>query len=392
MIGDKKLLDSLLSRLQKGGLKVTYWDGESRVYGPDKPYFHMLIKSPTIVRKIIRNPTLGVGEAYMNGDIDFEGKLDNVARIGSENISLFPRPIFDGLFKRAKTDRRHQKQNIHHHYDLGNDFYKLWLDSKMTYSCAYFKKPTDTLEKAQEQKIDHILRKLLLCPGDKLLDIGSGWGTLLFQAVENNEISGHGITLSKEQYAFCIAETKRRGLEDRLTFELINYQDLADRGDSFDRVVSVGMFEHVGRRQQGLYLGAVDKMLKSGGISALHTITSYTEQPNDSWIDKYIFPGGHLPSNVSILTPLANTSLRLIDLESLKYHYAWTLDEWWRRFESHKDEVISMYDERFYRMWRFWLASSSAGFRYGDLDVSQYIFVKDGTEANTPRTREFIYG
>lgn len=388
----KFVMNSALSRLQHGAVKVTYWDGSTLEYGTGAPYFTLKLNHPRAVRAMMRNQSLGFGESYMKGDIDIDGPLDNVGRLASENSGIGKQLKFGWSGYRPKANTKSvQKSYIHHHYDLGNDFYKLWLDRSMAYSCAYFKTPDDSLEDAQAQKIDHILRKLQLQKNHHLLDIGCGWGTLLFQAAEKYGVSGLGITLSEEQYRHCTEEAKRRHLDTQLTFRLLNYQDLAKEEMRFDRIVSVGMFEHVGRRNQAEYFKAIDHLLKTDGLSVLHTISADRDVSNDPWIDRYIFPGGHLPTVQLVTDSLDHHDFRLTDYESLKIHYALTLDEWWRRFEIHKEKIISMYDERFYRMWRLWLASSSAGFRYGTLDVSQFVFTKNTSTAQLPLTREHMY-
>lgn len=389
---EKRILDKLLGAIKRGAVKIVYWDGDTKTYGTGKPYFTLTIHHPRAVRRVARNLTLGFGESYANGDIDIDGPLDHIGRLASEN-PLGGRGLYRKLsYRRKRNNRRSQKGFIQHHYDLGNDFYKLWLDKSLTYSCAYFEKPSDKLERAQTAKVDHVLRKLRLSKGQHLLDIGCGWGTLLFKAAETYGVTGLGITLSREQYEHCVTEAKRRKLSGRLKFKLLNYQDLAKQNQRFDRIVSVGMYEHVGRKNQAAYFGAIDRLLKPGGISVLHTISQPTDLPNDAWIDKYIFPGGHLPTVASIVEQLPKNHFRLLDYESLKLHYALTLDEWLRRYEKHQKQVTKMYGEQFYRMWRLWLASSSAGFRYGDLDLSQFIFVKQGGQVtDIPLTRRYLY-
>ncbi len=388
---EKRLFDTILKKLTRGGIQVVYWDNDTRKYGPTKPYFTMHIKSAKALRAIFKNRSLGLGESYTNGLIDITGDLEGVVRLVAENQSAF-----SSLEKTLRLAKRHrniaskQKGYIAHHYDLGNDFYKLWLDKNMLYSCAYFKSENDPLEQAQMQKIDHILRKLQLKPGEHLLDIGSGWGTLLITAVKKYGVTGHGVTLSEEQLAYCKQAAIREGIADKLTFELTGYQELPKRGLTFDKIVSVGMFEHVGQGNHKDYYQAIDRLLKPNGLSVLHTITQQIEEPNDPWIDKYIFPGGYLPSNREITRALPNYNFRLIDYENLRIHYALTLEEWMRRYESHKDEIIAMFDEPFYRMWHFWLACSAASFRYAQCDLSQYVFTK-GPQNNLPLTREFLY-
>lgn len=387
----KTLLDKVLSNIKSGGLLVEYWDGKSVKYGPAKPYLKLIIKRPKAVRAIVKNMTLGFGESYMRGDIDVEGPLDQIGRLVAENQSAFKKLAVNRVTKpRQANTKRSQARQVQHHYDLGNDFYKLWLDKSMTYSCAYFKKPSDSLEKAQEQKVGHILRKLQLSKGQKLLDIGCGWGQLIFAAAENYGVRGHGITLSKQQLSHCKAEAKRRKLGKLVKFELLNYQDLAMRKVSYDRIVSVGMFEHVGRNNHRSYYQAVKKMLIPGGISVLHTISNQVETTNDPWIDKYIFPGGYIPAIREVISALPEFDFHLTDYESLRLHYAMTLDEWLRRFEKSVKKVSSMYDERFVRMWRMYLSMSSSGFRYNDLDLSQIVFTK-GLNNSLPLTREHLY-
>jgi cyclopropane-fatty-acyl-phospholipid synthase len=388
---EKGLLHQVLSRIKHGAVKVNYWDGTSVTYGNGKPYFTMTLKNAAVVRAILRNLTLGFGEGYMSGDIDIDGPVDNIMRLAGQNTPAFARMSSWRWIKAQNVNiRPNQRQQIAHHYDLGNDFYKLWLDKSMAYSCAYYKKADDTLEQAQSQKIDHLLRKLQLQKGQTLLDIGSGWGALLIRAAKDYGITGHGVTLSSEQWQHSQQAAKAAGVEKQVTFELLGYQDLADRGETYDRIISVGMFEHVGQKNQADYFKAVNTMLKPGAISVLHTITHEHETATEPWIDKYIFPGGYIPSIREVVSELPNHDFHLFDYENLRMHYAKTLDEWLRRYEAHKDKVLKMYDESFYRMWRLYLGSSSAAFRYGDLGLSQFVFTK-GLNNDLPLTREFLY-
>lgn len=391
---EKSLLDRVLRHIRVGTLKVTYWDGQTKTYGNGNPKVSLTVKSAKVARALARNVSMGFGEAYMNGQITTKSDLTDVVGLSHFNKSTFAsldrlRPL---LPKRLNRNRRKkQAKQIQHHYDLGNDFYKLWLDKSMTYSCAYFKKPTDSLEKAQAQKVEHVLRKLQLKPGMKLLDIGCGWGQLLIKAVKEYGVIGHGITLSKEQYKLCTEKAKKLGLTDKLTFELSNYQDLAERaGLEYDRIVSVGMFEHVGRGNHKKYFKAVDKMLKPGGVTVLHTISNQHPAPTDAWIDRYIFPGGYLPAVSEVAKLYQDFSWRLLDYENLRQHYAMTLNHWHKRYRDHKADIVKRYGDKFDRMWQLYLSGSESGFRDGELGLSQFVFSK-GINSQLALTRDHIY-
>lgn len=389
---EKKLFEQLIKRIQKGTITVQYWDGTTKDYGNGSPKAVMGIHSPKVIRAMFKNMSLGVGEAYMDETLTIESLATFL------NIIYMNLPVLIGPIQKlnpqsilSPNNRRKQAGYIQHHYDLGNDFYTLWLDNQtMAYTCAYYRTPDDTLEKAQKQKINHVLRKLQLQPGMKVAELGSGWGHLLVTAAKEYGVSGVGVTLSKEQLAYATELAKKAGVDKKVKFELTNYQELASRGGQHDRVYSVGLFEHVGRGNQDQYFKAVDALLKPGGVSLLHSITSQFERATDAWLDKYIFPGGHIHAVSQMVGYLPPYDFRLMDYESLRPHYAMTLDEWWQRFEDHKDEVIDMFDERFYRMWRFWLAASSANFRYGEMDLSQLVFSK-GINNDLPLTREHLY-
>ena len=386
-----KLLNNLLSRLRVGAIRIIDWTGNSIVYGQGEPYLTVTIHNPKAIRALIRNLTMGFGESYMNGDIDVIGNPVNIGRIVSENQAAFTHPALNLLSRRLTPNRQSkQKHQIAHHYDIGNNFYKLWLDPSMTYSCAYFKTPNDTLEQAQVQKRDHVLKKLMLEPGMTLLDIGSGWGELLIAAFQQYGVKGYGVTLSEEQFKESTAKIRRLGLEDDITIELINYQELTSRPTTFDRIVSVGMFEHVGAGNHKTYFDVVEKLLNDGGITVLHTISNEVETPSDPWIDKYIFPGGYLPSVRETVAMFPSHNLRMIDYENLRIHYAMTLEIWLEQFDAYKNEVIALYDEKFYRMWRLYLAGSASGFRYDALSLSQYVMTK-GLRNDLPLTREYLY-
>jgi cyclopropane-fatty-acyl-phospholipid synthase len=389
---EKKLFEQLIRRIKKGTLTVQYWDGTEKTFGKGEPSARMTITSPKVIRAMFKNISLGAGEAYMDETLLLE-PLDAFMNILYMNLPELIGPIqkLNPQHILSQNVRGKQANYIQQHYDLGNDFYKLWLDNDtMAYTCAYFKNTNDTLEQAQVQKIEHVLRKLQLRPGMEIAELGCGWGRLLVAAAKEYGVSGVGVTLSKEQHAYAQQLAKREKVDSLVTFKLANYQELAERGKQYDRVYSVGLFEHVGRGNQDQYFKAVDTLLKPGGVSFLHSITSQIERATDAWTDRYIFPGGHIHAVSQMVGYLPAYDFRLMDYESLRLHYALTLDEWWRRFDLHKDEVIEMFDERFYRMWSFWLAASSANFRYGEMDLSQMVFSK-GINNDLPLTREHIY-
>ncbi|MGB3023234.1 MAG: cyclopropane-fatty-acyl-phospholipid synthase family protein [Candidatus Saccharimonadales bacterium] len=390
---EKKILDKALGAMQRGGIAITYWDGETRKYGPDKPYATIHINDASVVRRMMRNTSLGFGECYAEGLIEVDGPLTSIIRLSAENpISVHNLLSSIGKVKLKKNYHKTQKSYIAHHYDIGNDFYKLWLDESMLYTCAYFRTPKDTLEMAQQQKIAHVLKKLRLEKGMSLADLGCGWGDLLITAAKQYGVSGIGVTLSEEQVKHANQRAKAEKVDNLVHFRLMNFQDLPAhmKGKQFDRVVSVGMMEHVGKGNMDTYFRAVDALLKPGCISLMHYISVHTETDNDPWIDKYIFPGGYLQSIRQSIAILPKYNFYLTDYESLRMHYAMTCREWRRRFNAHKKDVVSMFDEQFYRMWDFWLACSEASFEYGNIDLSHFVFTK-GIVNDLPLTREDWY-
>jgi cyclopropane-fatty-acyl-phospholipid synthase len=387
---EKQLLHTALSGIRHGELDVTYWDGTTKRYGSGKPRVAVTFKDPTIIKAMRKDLDLAVGEAYMNGRIDVRGDLADLARLGDENQAALGKYLRKLQRPGRRTSKRTNFSDVQHHYDLGNDFYRLWLDKSLTYSCAYFRKPSDSLETAQRQKVDHILKKLGLKKDMRLLDIGSGWGELIIRAAKRYGVRAHGITLSKEQYRATRKRIIDEKLTGRVTVELKHYEDLKG-SERFDRIVSVGMYEHVGKDNHAKYMAVVDRLLRSGGITLLHTITQFEDREMNIWTDKYIFPGGYLPTLQSAITELADKGFRTVDVESLRRHYARTLDEWSKRFERQVVKVTEMYDERFVRMWRLYLRGSYAGFAFGNLDIVQILATK-GLSDEVPMTREYQYG
>jgi cyclopropane-fatty-acyl-phospholipid synthase len=388
---EKRLLETYLKKLKHGGVAIEYWDGDKQAYGPEKPYVTLRLKNSEVVRKMMRSPSLGIGESYAEGLIDIDGPLTDVVRLAIDNPSRL-KPLLRTLAspKLHRNIRAQQKGYIAHHYDLGNDFYEKWLDKQMLYTCAYYRSPNDSLEKAQEQKIDYILKKLRLQKGQSLADLGCGWGTLLITAAKKYGATGIGVTLSEEQVKYANAAAKKAGVDKQIEFKLLNYQALPQEGKQYDRVVSVGMMEHVGQYNHHSYFETVDTLLKPGGVSVAHFISQQIELPVDAWIDKYIFPGGYLPSVREITALLPRYNFRLIDYENLRPHYTLTLHEWRKRFNKHQDWVEKKFDKKFYRMWDFWLACSEGSFKYGSIDLSHFVFTK-GVTNELPLTREDWY-
>jgi cyclopropane-fatty-acyl-phospholipid synthase len=382
------IMDKFFAGMRSVPFQVHYWDGTSTAYGEDVPRFALTFKEKVSIKDFVKNPVMSFGEGYMDGIIEIDGKIEDVIQLATGNREqLWSRamPLLSRLTSKSK-----QKDDVQHHYDISNEFYSLWLDETMSYSCAYFRTPEDTLEQAQLQKIDHVLKKLQLKPGEMLLDIGSGWGWLIIRAAKQYGVQAKGITLSEEQYKKTLERIAEQGLQNQVKVELIDYRDLAARGEQFDKIASVGMFEHVGQAHYPTFMHALQTLLSDKGLMLLHTITHAKEEPTDPWIQKYIFPGGYIPSLREIVSLLPDYDFNTLDIENLRLHYAMTLEHWAARYENSLEEVRKMFDERFIRMWDLYLQSCAAFFRSGNLNIHQLLFSK-GFNNELSLTREHIY-
>ncbi len=347
--------------------------------------------------KLLFRPDLYFGEAYSDGDIIIEnGSLTDFLDIALMNIGRGEFNFFSQLINKLNGSFRYltnfnfikkSKMNVAHHYDLSDDLYSLFLDPKKQYSCGYFKNKDDTLEVAQNNKIQHIIKKLNIQKNQKVLDIGCGWGSLAFDIAKSTNCEVTGITLSKNQFNHCVKKAKEFNLENQVTFKLIDYRELDEK---FDRIVSIGMFEHVGRKFYKRFFKQIDKLLNEDGISLVHTIGS-VNPPRDPhpWITKYIFPGGYTPSLSEVVTPIEKAGLIVSDIEVLKLHYSHTLRHWKENCIKNKSQIINMFDEKFFRMWEFYLASCESAFKWGDQIVYQFQLTKN--YISTPTTRDYIY-
>lgn len=391
----EQALDSLFEKVRGGSFAVEYKNGDTQHYGEDEPQFTIRFNDKNILDLISDDLLMSFGEAYTEGRVDVEGDLADLMSLAIRSglMSAIHSSSTANTAARAIGKLRsfkREKKNIAHHYDIGNDFFKLWLDESLTYSCAYFRNNSDTLELAQEQKIEHSLQKLRLKPGEILLDIGCGWGGLVMRAAEHFGVRATGITLSKEQHSAALKMIKARGLQDKANVHLMDFATLSEEGQKFDKIVSIGMIEHVGKENLEYFISNVENMLKPGGLALLHLITGVKEGPINGWIEKNIFPGGYIPTLPEIITHLSARGFRIWDVENLAPHYRMTLDQWSERFERVVPEVLEKFDEKFVRMWRLYLRVSSAAFREGEVEVHQ-ILVSRGQPDNLSLTREDIY-
>jgi len=347
--------------------------------------------------KLLFHPDLYFGEAYTDGSLVIEnGTIAEFLDIALKNIGRGDINVYGKILNRLKGTYSYltsfnkivkSRKNVSHHYDISEKLYDLFLDTNRQYSCAYFKNEKDTLEDAQMNKIDHIIKKLNIKPNQKVLDIGSGWGTLAINIAQKTKASVTGITLSENQLEYSNKKANEMNLNNQLKFKLIDYRQLNEK---FDRIVSVGMFEHVGRKFYKTYFNTVSKLLNEQGVALIHTIGS-SNPPRDPqpWITKYIFPGGYTPSLSEIARPIEDSGLIISDLEVLRMHYSHTLRHWRERFLSKKEAVLEMFDEKFLRMWEFYLASCEMAFKWGDQVVFQLQLTKD--IKSVPNTRDYIY-
>ena len=360
---------------------------ESMIVGRNRPEFTVTLNEDLDKKELLTSTSLALGEAYMKEELEVDRDLYEVLNLFLGQMSKF-KTDKSALKKLILTSRgkKNQEKEVRSHYDIGNEFYRLWLDETMSYSCGYFKNAEDTLYDAQVNKVDHILEKLQLQEGMTLLDIGCGWGFLLMRAAKKYGIKGTGITLSKEQYQKFSEDIEREGLKDCLQVELMDYRDLKHSGAQFDRVVSVGMLEHVGRGNYELFMENAEAVLKPEGLFLLHYISAQKEHEGDPWIKKYIFPGGTIPSLREIIDILPEYEFHVLDIESLRRHYNRTLLCWRENFLKHREEIARMQGEEFTRMWELYLASCAATFNNGIIDLHQ-ILVSKGINNRLPMTR-----
>ncbi len=345
--------------------------------GDGEPEFTVNVKKKIPLTALMTSTSLALGEAYMEGDLEIEGDLydaldhflGQMDRFSTDESAL-KKLVF------SSTAKKNQKKEVQSHYDIGNDFYRLWLDETMSYSCGYFLHGDDSLYQAQVNKVDYILKKLYLQEGMSLLDIGCGWGFLLIEAARKYGVRGVGITLSQEQYREFQQRIRKEHLEDLLTVELMDYRDLPGYGRKFDRVVSVGMVEHVGRDNYQLFIDCAKEILNPGGLFLLHFISALKEHAGDPWIKKYIFPGGVIPSLREMLSCAAEDGFHTLDVENLRQHYNRTLLCWEKNYRKQTDKVRKMFDEKFVRMWDLYLLSCAATFHHGIIDLHQVLFTK----------------
>ena len=347
--------------------------------------------------KLLLHPDLYFGEAYTDGSLKIEnGTLTEFLEITLRNVGRNDINLYGKIINNIKGTYRYltnfnkginSKKNVSHHYDISEKLYDLFLDSSRQYSCAYFKNTDESLEEAQENKVNHIIKKLNIKANQKVLDIGSGWGTLAINLAQKTKASVTGITLSKNQLEYCNNKVKELNLGNQVEFKLMDYREI---DETFDRIVSVGMFEHVGRKFYKSYFKIVSKLLKDKGLALIHTIgSSNPPRHPHPWITKYIFPGGYTPSLSQIARPIEDSGLIISDIEVLRMHYSHTLKHWKERFLSKKHLVLDTFDEKFYRMWEFYLTSCEMVFKWGDQVVFQLQLTKDNETA--PITRDYIY-
>ena len=409
-----------------GSLGVRLWDGITIRLGRDNPVSTIVVHTAKILRELAWRPDpLRLAEAYFFGEIDVEGDLYALlkqrAHLQSLSVSmrdrfaLFSAAMFPGSspapVREDKTSVRwsqsvhspgslkhskaHNRGAIAFHYDVSNAFYRLWLDAQMVYSCAYFNDPGESLDQAQRNKLDHICRKLRLKTGERLLDIGCGWGALICWAAQQYGVHAHGITLSRQQYEYTQTKILDLGLEKLVTVELRDYRDLPDDA-AFDKVSSIGMFEHVGLKNLPAYFRAVCRALKPGGLFLNHGITDNEQGRLNTvgmeFIKRYVFPDGELDSVSNVQRVMEQTGFEICDVEALRPHYALTLRHWVSRLETQRKEALAHVSEATYRVWRLYMAGSAAQFEQGAIGVYQILAAnrQDGL-VDLPLTRHDIY-
>lgn len=403
----KPLLDRFLARaVKKGRLGVVFADGSASTYGQSAEGFPEIVLRFTdaaVPRDIVLDPRLGAAEAFMDGRLLIEEgdvmglvsllRMNDPWERGNNNLrpGRLKRLVNRVSFAAEQINNRvGSKKNVAHHYDIGNDLYALMLDAEhWQYSCAYWAEGVTTLAEAQFAKLSHIAKKLHLAPGQEVLDIGCGWGGMAIHLAKHHAVRVTGITLSEEQAALARQRVREAGVADKVTILLEDYRDTAASGRRFDRIVSVGMFEHVGRAQFETFFEACARMLADDGVMLLHTIGRFgSPGTTDAFTRKYIFPGGYIPALSETLA--ASEKFRLIasDIETLRLHYAKTIRAWYANCLAHREQIVALHDERFFRMWTFYLAGAATVFEHGSMGNYQIQYIRN--RHALPVTRDYL--
>lgn len=401
------ILRPFLSRvINQGRLTVVAPDGTREAFGepaPGYPDVTIRFNNRRGMRRVLLDPRLGAGEAFMDGELELiDGDImDLIGLIRMNTPWDRGAKLKDKTWLGRRADwlktrlgsinrQRQSRANVRHHYDIGNDLYRLFLDDDMQYSCAYWPRPDMTLEDAQAAKKAHIAAKLALAPGQRILDIGCGWGGMAITLAKLEAVEVLGITLSEEQLALARERAAAAGVGDRVSFELIDYRDLAAReAGRFDRIVSIGMFEHVGAANFEGFFRAAANLMTAEGVMLLHTIGRFGRPgATDAFTRKYIFPGGYIPALSETLAASEKSRLIATDIETLRLHYALTLRQWYARTLAHEAEIVQMMGDRFFRMWCFYLAGATAAFESGGMGNYQIQFAR--SRHALPLTRDYM--
>ncbi|HTS13394.1 MAG TPA: cyclopropane-fatty-acyl-phospholipid synthase family protein [Candidatus Limnocylindrales bacterium] len=391
---EKWLLQKLGDHVAPARIRVQLATGGEAGFTSGAPVATVVIQDGRTLARLLFNPDVEFGEAYTDGRVQihggnlpsiFESVYRSVRRTGLR--ALYSRLLSRRLDRMYDNSLRGSRSNIHRHYDLSVDFYKLWLDSNLVYTCAYFPDPSATLEDAQIAKMNHVCRKLCLRPGETVVEAGCGWGSLALHMARDFGVHVKAFNISAEQIAYARRQAQLAGLEDRIEFIEDDYRNVSGEYDAF---VSVGMLEHVGRDHYPELSRVIGRCLKDTGRGFLHFIGRNQPQPLNAWIRKRIFPGGYTPTLVEALAMLEPLNVSVLDVEDIRIHYAWTLEHWLSRFEKSADRIADMYSPEFVRLWRFYLAGSLAAFRAGTMHLFQVLFARSECRS-IPATRDHLY-
>jgi len=393
-------IEKKLAELQSRGelpLAVELWNGHR--YAPaGRPCVTLRVARHASLRRLRRADLAALGEAYVEGDLELDGPIEEALQAAEALARRWAGDAPGRLPSFGAHTRRNDRNAIHYHYDVSNDFYALWLDRRMVYSCAYYKSDADALDLAQAQKLDHICRKLRLAPGERFLDVGCGWGGLVLHAAQHYGVNATGITLSENQHALANERIRAAGLGERCRVLLMDYRDLPGEG-VFDKIASIGMFEHVGLKNLPLYFGALRRLLADSGIVLNHGITSTDVDSREvglgagEFVDKYVFPHGELPHLSLVVREMSAAGLEVTDVETLRPHYARTLREWSRRLEANLEAARALAGDKRARIWRLYLAGCALAFERAWVTIHQVqaVLSADPSRSPLPSTRDYLY-